>query len=106
MKSRLGFAVATTVRPDILVLDEVMATGDQAFRDKAKARLKAMVAEAGTLIVISHQAGVIKSLCSRVIWIDNGVVRMDGETKKCWLSIRHFVRGNDTLNCPHCCPIR
>lgn len=81
MKARLGFAIATTVRPEILIIDEAMATGDQAFRGKAEARLKEMTAAAGTMIVVSHQASVITSLCDRAIWIDKGQMKMDGDAK-------------------------
>ena len=79
MRSRLGFAVATAVSPDILILDEVMSTGDAAFREKAKDRMESMRKRTKTIIIISHNAAQMKKMCSRIIWLNDGQVLMDGE---------------------------
>ncbi len=79
MRSRLGFAVATAVSPDILILDEVMSAGDAAFKEKANERMEAMRKRTKTIIIISHNAMHVKKMCSRVIWLNNGQVFMDGE---------------------------
>jgi ABC-type polysaccharide/polyol phosphate transport system ATPase subunit len=78
MRSRLGFAIATAVNPDILILDEVMSTGDASFRQKAQDRLTAMRKKTKTVIVVSHSPGQLQELCSRVIWLEKGRMLMDG----------------------------
>lgn len=78
MRSRLGFAIATATRPDILILDEVMSTGDAAFRKKADERMAEMRDQTKTVILISHGASQIRKMCSRVIWLNNGELVMDG----------------------------
>lgn len=87
MKSKLGFAVSTTICPDILILDEVLATGDAAFREKAFSRLSKMVDNSGILIMVSHSAGQIRKMCDRTIWIDHSQMVMDGPSRlvgKCY----------------------
>lgn len=78
MKSRLGFAVSTAVIPDILILDEVMSTGDAAFRTKANKRMESMRNKTKTVIIVSHNPGQIREICSRVIWLEKGQLMMDG----------------------------
>jgi ABC-type polysaccharide/polyol phosphate transport system ATPase subunit len=78
MQARLAFAVVVSVRPDILILDEVLAVGDQAFKQRCFARLGEFVEGGGTLIVVSHEMDALKTLCTRGVWMDHGRVRMDG----------------------------
>jgi lipopolysaccharide transport system ATP-binding protein len=78
MRARLAFAVAVCVQPDILLLDEVLAVGDQAFRERCLERLRAFRAAGGTMIVVSHDFDTVRGLCPRAIWLDHGVVRLDG----------------------------
>jgi len=79
MRSRLGFAIATAVNPDILILDEVMSTGDAAFREKANDRLTAMRERTKTVIVVSHSPGQLRDMCSRIVWLEKGRLMMDGD---------------------------
>lgn len=79
MRSRLAFSVATAIRPDILILDEVLATGDSSFRDKAMARIMNLHALAKCVIIISHNPNQLKKLCNRVIWLDKGRIVMQGD---------------------------
>lgn len=81
MKSRLGFAVSTAVQPDILILDEVMSTGDAAFRNKANKRIKEMRERTKTVIVVSHNPAQVKEMCSRVLWLEQGTLLMNGNTE-------------------------
>jgi ABC-type polysaccharide/polyol phosphate transport system ATPase subunit len=81
MRSRLGFAVATAVRPDILILDEIMATGDKAFRDKAMRRMREMRGLARSVIVVSHNPGQLRKLATRVLWLDKGRMVMLGDPR-------------------------
>lgn len=80
MRSRLGFAVSTAVNPDILILDEIMSTGDAAFRKKANQRMETMRERTKTVIVVSHNPGQVRELCSRVVWLEKGRLIMDGGT--------------------------
>lgn len=81
MRARLGFAVAMLMSPDILLVDEALGVGDAAFRAKSTAYMKEKMLSGQTVIFVSHQAQTIKSLCSRVMWLENGEVKMIGETE-------------------------
>ena len=78
MVVRLGFALATAIKPQILLMDEWFLAGDASFMDKAKARLEEMVRGADILVLSSHQSDVIRSWCTRVLWLDQGKVIADG----------------------------
>ena len=80
MLVRLGFSVAAHLDPDILLIDEVLAVGDANFRQKCHRYVKTLQERDKTFIVVSHWMGNIHSLCSRVIWIDHGEIKMDGPT--------------------------
>jgi lipopolysaccharide transport system ATP-binding protein len=78
MVIRLAFAMATAVRPQILLMDEWFVVGDETFMEKAKARLEGVVRGAEILVLSSHRLDVIRSWCTRVLWIDQGRIRQDG----------------------------
>ena len=78
MKARLGFAIATMVRPQILIVDEVLAVGDAAFQQKCRQRMQDMLAGGTTLLLVSHNMNDIKRLCDHAVWLDKGVCRMVG----------------------------
>ncbi|HEY6237249.1 MAG TPA: ABC transporter ATP-binding protein [Candidatus Elarobacter sp.] len=78
MAARLGFAIATQFRPDILLLDEVLAVGDELFRRKCAARLERFWDAHSTIVLASHDMDYIKNTCDRVVWIDHGAVHFDG----------------------------
>ena len=78
MQARLAFAVTVCVEPDILLLDEVLAVGDQWFRQRCLQRLRDFRVRGGTLVIVSHDLDTISELCSRAVWLDHGAVRMDG----------------------------
>ena len=80
MVVRLGFALATAIRPQVLLMDEWFMAGDATFMEKARARLEDMVRGAEILVLSSHQEHVILEWCTRVIWMDQGRVRADGPT--------------------------
>ena len=79
MRARLGFAVATMVKPDILIVDEVLAVGDYKFRRKCEARMTEMLQAGTTLLFVSHSIEEVRRLSTHAIWIDKGVARMAGE---------------------------
>jgi ABC-type polysaccharide/polyol phosphate transport system ATPase subunit len=72
MFGRLGFAVATTINPEILIIDEALSTGDASFKEKSSKRIDDLASQAKTLIVVSHALGTIQELCTEVIWLDHG----------------------------------
>lgn len=81
MKARLGFAVATMVTPDILIVDEVLEVGDMQFRKKCNERMRLMQSSGTTLLYVSHNIDSVKSLCDHVIWLDKGKVKMIGDAE-------------------------
>jgi teichoic acid transport system ATP-binding protein len=78
MSARLRFAIAASVSHDVLLIDEALATGDAEFRRKSETRIKELRDEAGTVFVVSHSLGVIRETCNRAIWLDKGLIKMDG----------------------------
>ena len=78
MQARLAFSVALCVRPDVLLLDEVLAVGDQGFRARCVERLQDFRRGGGTLIVVSHDVDTVRQLCERAVWLDRGRVRLAG----------------------------
>lgn len=80
MKSRLGFAVATCSRADILIADEVLATGDKAFQAKCEKRMQALLEGGTTLLFVSHSNVAVQRLCQRALWLDQGCVQMTGNS--------------------------
>jgi ABC-type polysaccharide/polyol phosphate transport system ATPase subunit len=81
MQARLGFAIAVHSDPEIMLIDEVLAVGDQAFRDKCIARLKALRAANTTIVVVTHAMDHARELCTRAIWLGNGAIRAEGSTE-------------------------
>lgn len=82
MVARLGFSIATITRPDILIVDEILAVGDFLFQQKCEKRISEMMSGGTTVIIVSHSIGQIERLCNRVIWLDKGNVIMDGSTQE------------------------
>jgi ABC-type polysaccharide/polyol phosphate transport system ATPase subunit len=95
MRSRLGFAVATAVKPDILILDEIMSTGDRSFQDKAMRRMQQMRGLARSVIIVSHQPGQVRKLCNKVLWLEKGRTVMFGKTRMVVDSYNEFCFNPD-----------
>lgn len=72
MKSRLAFSIASMVRPDILILDEVLSVGDGAFRKKSEAKMKEIINGGATTILVSHSLNQVRSMCSKILWLHKG----------------------------------
>lgn len=73
MKSRLAFSIACLVKPDVLILDEVLSVGDGAFRIKSGIKMKNILASGVTGIFVSHSVGQVRSLCNKILWLDHGI---------------------------------
>jgi len=78
MRARLGFAIATSVDPDVLLIDEVLATGDQAFRDKSKARILEIAASARAIVLVTHDMTWVTEFCNRAMLIEKGTLVAEG----------------------------
>ncbi len=79
MRARLAFTIATEVAPDILIIDEALSVGDRRFRARAAQRIEDIREAAGSIIVISHNLAEVASMCTRVIWLEEGRVVADGD---------------------------
>lgn len=95
MASRLQFAIATAVDPDILLIDEALNTGDANFRARTAARLAEVRAQAGCVFLVSHSLGTIQQMCSRVIWIEQGQILADGDPE--WVT-RQYKEYTDHMS--------
>ncbi len=81
MKSRLAFSIACLIEPDILILDEVLSVGDEGFREKSAHRIKEILANGVTGILVSHSTTQVRELCNKVLWLDHGKQIAFGPTK-------------------------
>lgn len=79
MYSRLAFSVAATVRPDILIIDEALSTGDAKFKEKSLNRIKELRSDDRALIIVSHAMGVLREICNDIAWLDKGTLVQRGE---------------------------
>ncbi|MEV5692482.1 ABC transporter ATP-binding protein [Micromonospora globbae] len=80
MGARLRFAIAAAKKHDVLLIDEALATGDRKFRARSEQRVRELRESAGTVFLVSHSIGSIRDTCERTIWLEGGVLRMDGPT--------------------------
>ena len=80
MRARLHFAIATALTPEILLVDEALAVGDRAFREKSARRLEEHRSAAGTVLLVSHNLSEIRRSCNRVVWLEQGRIVLDGPT--------------------------
>lgn len=79
MVARLGFSVATMVKPDILIVDEILAVGDQAFQEKCHKRMEEMMNGGTTVVLVSHSESDIRRICQKAVWIERGDLRSTGD---------------------------
>ena len=79
MRARLGFSIATMVKPQILIVDEILSVGDYKFRQKCAKRMEEMLSGGTTLLYVSHSIDEVRRLCDHALWIDKGVQRMQGD---------------------------
>jgi len=79
MVARIGFAIATMTKPDILIVDEILAVGDFHFQEKCEKRMNAMIGDDTTVIIVSHSIEQIERLCKHCVWLEKGKVKMIGD---------------------------
>ncbi|WP_298713214.1 ABC transporter ATP-binding protein [uncultured Micrococcus sp.] len=92
MAARLQFAIATSMDPDILVIDEALNTGDAQFRSRTGRRLDTLRQQAGCVFLVSHSLSTIQEMCSRVIWIEKGVLIMDDVPSEVIRAYNRYVK--------------
>lgn len=81
MVVRLAFSIATVVRPDILIVDEILSVGDATFQDKSKRRMLELMDGGATVLFVSHTMAQIRDMCDRVLWLDHGQMKMLGDAE-------------------------
>jgi teichoic acid transport system ATP-binding protein len=79
MLARLGFAIAVRIEPEILIIDEVLGVGDEAFKDKCQAKMQDLISHAKAIIIVSHAARFIQKFATRVMWLAEGRIKMLGD---------------------------
>lgn len=79
MVARLAFSIGVSMRPDILMIDEVLSVGDESFRDKSREAMERLVERAGTLVLVSHRLRVIREVCRKAIWLHRGEIQQVGD---------------------------
>jgi ABC-2 type transport system ATP-binding protein len=94
MKSRLAFSIVSLVKPDILILDEVLAVGDGAFKIKSEAKMREIINGGTTTILVSHSLDQVQQMCSKVLWLHKGRQIDFGETAPICNKYRDFINGN------------
>ncbi|WP_312612943.1 ABC transporter ATP-binding protein [Oscillibacter sp.] len=82
MLMRLAFSVATVVNPEVLIVDEILSVGDEAFQKKSRARMLELMSGGTTVLFVSHDLGQIREMCDRVVWLEHGQVKMIGRAKE------------------------
>lgn len=91
MAARLQFAIATSVDPEILVIDEALNTGDAQFRERTRGRIDELREQAGCVFLVSHSLDTIKEMCTRAIWIEKGRLTLDGDPADVTRAYRRYV---------------
>lgn len=90
MLARLGFSIATIVKPDILIVDEILAVGDQAFQNKCHKRMEDMMSGGTTVILVSHSEADVKRICKHAAWINKSRLMFVGDSEK---ALKKYVYG-------------
>lgn len=95
MMARLGFAVATSVDADILLVDEVLSVGDEQFQAKCQARISDYQRQGATIVIVSHSPEVVRKMCDRALWLDKGQTQMLGDGREVASAYQRFLRTDE-----------
>tara|TARA_Y100000766_G_scaffold283037_1_gene297687 strand:+ start:1330 stop:2910 length:1581 start_codon:yes stop_codon:yes gene_type:complete len=98
MKSRLGISVATAFKPDLLLIDEVLGVGDISFREKSQRRVKDLISNSGCVVIVSHSMGLLKSICTKLLVINDGEIVHYGDTQAGMNLYAQIMRPTKTKN--------
>ena len=94
MMVRLAFSIATAIEPEILLVDEVLSAGDLAFQNKARERMREMMAKAHLMVLVSHDLDALPQMCNRAVWLDHGQIRMMGACPEVIAAYRSSVQSH------------
>lgn len=94
MYMRLAFTIATSIAPDILIMDEMIGAGDASFIEKAKIRSMALIEQTKIMVISSHDMNIMRDICTRGLWMEKGKIRMDGEINKVIEAYQNHVSSN------------
>jgi ABC-2 type transport system ATP-binding protein/lipopolysaccharide transport system ATP-binding protein len=97
MKSRLAFSIASSVNPEILILDEVLSVGDISFQKKCKERMSNMMQDDVTLLFVSHSIAQVRDLCDKAVWLNQGQLMSKGEVNTVCNEFIDYVQKNKLL---------
>lgn len=97
MQSRLAFSIASLVKPEILILDEVLSVGDGAFQAKSEAKMMEIIKSGAITILVSHTIEQIQELCNKVLWLDHGRQIAFGNTEEICAQYEEYLKGDRTL---------
>lgn len=89
MVARLGFAIATDVQPEILILDEVLSVGDESFKNRCKQRMDKFWDGNTTILVVSHDLEFVEESCDQAVWLDKGKIRFIGSAS---IAVEHYLQ--------------
>jgi len=92
MRARLGFSIAATLNPDILIIDEALSAGDITFQGKAAGRMQDIIGDAKSVIIVTHSLQTVEKLCNRAIWLDHGTIHFDGKPREAVALYKQYVR--------------
>ncbi|MCR5654458.1 MAG: ABC transporter ATP-binding protein [Lachnospiraceae bacterium] len=93
MYSKLAFSVTAILETDIMLIDEVLSVGDESFKKKSYGKMKELISDGDrTVVIVSHNLGTLQELCDRVLWLNDGEVRMCGDTKEVLNAYREFMK--------------
>jgi len=95
MKARLGFSIATVIKPEILVLDEVLSVGDAKFKKKSEDKITSLFNEGVTVLFVSHSIEQVKKICDKALWLENGKVVMKGDAKEICETYERVCKGEE-----------
>ena len=94
MRARLGFSIAHHIDPDVILLDEVLGVGDEVFRKKSTVAMKNRIKSAKTVVLVSHNVNLIKELCDRAVWIEEGISKSQGNVSEV---LNEYLQSTQTI---------
>jgi len=94
MRARLGFSICYFMQPDVLLIDEALGVGDLEFRKKSAKAMKQKIQSDQTVVLVSHDAGTIRNLCNRAVWIEDGETQLEGDAASVVHAYQDFVKSH------------
>ena len=101
MRARLGFSVALKVNPDIVLIDEILGVGDEEFKKKSQKAMVERMNSNKTIVLVSHNIQLLKNVCNRTVWIEDGVTKAEGNTEDVIREYHAFVSNSKIAKLTH-----